>query len=221
MGDQSTKDQLAADCLNVNIKTVIDVFRTCATSIPCVYLFELGKVKDLRETFPSLISNQEDEAIVYKYGRTDNLARRSKEHQCNYGKMKNVNLELQIYSYVDPAYAVRAENKVKGHFKFAGKRLMEDNHDELVVLDKEDMKGVREMYDDVATLCMGRNTELINKIKDMEETHKNALLQKDYELLIKDNQLLQKDKEIQNYCFEKQIVEKDNEILRLKLEMCK
>ena len=230
MGDQPAKDQLGADCLNVNIKTVIDVFRSCATTTPCVYLFQLGKVKDLRDTFPSLSSNQDDEAMVCKYGRTDNLARRSGEHERNYGKMNNVSLELLIYSYVDPAYAVKAENRVKEYFQFADKNIKEEAYNEIMVLNKDELKRVSDMYNDVATLCMGRNAELINKIKEMEEVHKNALLQKDYELLMKENQIqglkkdneiqgLKKDNEIQQYSYENQILEKDNEILRLKLHM--
>jgi len=223
MGDQMAKDQLAADCLNVNIKTVIDVFRSCATTTPCVYLFQLGKVKDLLDTFPSLgLNNNDGEAMVCKYGRTDNLARRSGEHERNYGKMNNVNLELLIYSYVDPAYAVKAENKVKEYFQFADKNVKEDAHDELVVLNKDELKRVSDMYNDVATLCMGRNAELIHKIKEMEEVHKNALLQKDYEILglQKNNELLQKEIDLQCCSFQKQLMEKDNEMLRFKLQLC-
>jgi len=53
-------------------------------------------LKYLLDTFPSLSSNNADEAMVCKY--------------------------------VDPTYAVKAENRVKEHFQFADKNIIKYNN---------------------------------------------------------------------------------------------
>ena len=47
-----------------------------------------------------------DTDIVVKYGRTEDLERRTSEHNNDYSKLENVELRLMMYSFVDSSYAV-------------------------------------------------------------------------------------------------------------------
>ena len=198
MGEVKDKAEVVSECMNTNIKTVLEVFKKNTTTIPCVYLFKLGKVKDVRETF-ELDEKYNDEDILYKYGMTCDISRRCKEHEKNYGKMKNVELELSRYCYIDVLYISEAETKLQHYFQALD--VIVDNK-ELVVINKKNEKWVDELYNDVCKQFMGRNTELINKIKDLENQIK--IMKKDYELLEKDIELK----------------DKDNELLKIKLELC-
>jgi hypothetical protein len=85
------------ECIDANIEiydeiledmpaTVIkEVFSKDANTLPCVYLFSLGYVKDLRKSM----------TIVCKYGFTKELARRTSEHITNFTKIKGCDLKLK------------------------------------------------------------------------------------------------------------------------------
>ena len=78
---------MAADALNVDVSTVTQLFRKSCRAIPCVYLFEVGRVGEMRTHF-NLDDFKNDNEKVYKYGRTEDMARRAGEHQKTYGKLK-------------------------------------------------------------------------------------------------------------------------------------
>ena len=50
IGTQKQKTELSAGLLDIPIKSLVQVLKKSAESIPCVYRFSLGKVKDLRES---------------------------------------------------------------------------------------------------------------------------------------------------------------------------
>jgi prophage antirepressor-like protein len=88
MGGQDDKDALAAEALNVDQSTITQIFRKSARAIPCVYLFEVGTVGNMRQHF-NLDENKNDEDKVYKYGMSSDMARRASEHSKTYGKLKD------------------------------------------------------------------------------------------------------------------------------------
>ena len=117
MGNEIEKEELGTKILNINIETYRNVFKTHSTSLPCVYLTELGKVKDLKDTF-----NIRDD--IYKFGFTDDIDRRLSEHQSDYGKLKNVNLQLTKFTIVEQRYKVEAEKDLRQFFETFNKRLI-------------------------------------------------------------------------------------------------
>jgi hypothetical protein len=71
--------------LGVSAKIIKSVYNTISDQIPCVYLFTLGYVKDLRESMQ--LGDVYDDDIVAKYGFTKDLTRRIGEHIKKYGKI--------------------------------------------------------------------------------------------------------------------------------------
>ena len=53
------------------------------SKIPCIYVFSLGYVKELRNSM-NIDKSIDDDNIVIKYGMTDNLLRCSSEHVKEY-----------------------------------------------------------------------------------------------------------------------------------------
>ena len=54
------------------------MFKVFVDKIPCLYLFYLGNAGDLREKIPNGLGNTDK---MYKYGFTDDLERRTREHR--------------------------------------------------------------------------------------------------------------------------------------------
>ena len=71
------------------------MFKKTPRNIPCVYLFSIGQVKNLRKTLGT--DKEYNDDYVYRCGMTDNLERRTGEHEKTFRQMKNTNLEF-IYS---------------------------------------------------------------------------------------------------------------------------
>ena len=113
----------------MDLKTFKAVFDSYASTFPCIYLLSLGKVKELRDTF-NISNDINDKSTVYKYGFTEDLERRLREHTLEYGKMKNVDITLSLFHMVDNKYMSKAENEVKHLFNVFDKSLNVENIDE-------------------------------------------------------------------------------------------
>jgi hypothetical protein len=48
LGTTEQRVDVAADIVGINAQMVKDVLTTCITSMPCVYLFNVGKITELR-----------------------------------------------------------------------------------------------------------------------------------------------------------------------------
>jgi len=131
----------------------------------------LNSVKELRDTF-NISKNIPDDAIVCKYGKTDDLKRRIKEHQNNYKKLKNVELSIMCYSYVDKKLITEAENKIKNYFTSNNMKFDYENSNELVIINKEYVKNAKNTYQFVFSNCSGSMGEIINKMNEMEHEFK-------------------------------------------------
>ena len=103
-GSKKEKQYLASKLLGVYIDIIREVFNTSATKVPCVYLFTLGFAKDLRESMniPKDIPND--------------LEKRAYQHDKTFGQIKNVNLSLKYYAYIDPQYLSYSETDIKDYF---------------------------------------------------------------------------------------------------------
>jgi hypothetical protein len=208
-GSEKDKTLTASKLLGVHANAVKQVFKTSATSVPCVYLFTLGTVKDLRESM-KLNAQYTDNMIICKYGKTDNLERRTQEHITVYGSIKGSNLMLKYYSYIDPIHITSAENNIKDHMNIINAHIIFENHKELVVLEPKVLNDkISEQYDMVAKAFAGCISDLQNKIKHLEN-----------ELIIMDlkNKLIIQEKE-------KQLEDMKNkyeiELLKKELEIAK
>jgi hypothetical protein len=216
MGTKEQKDKLVSKILGVSAEAVKEVFGSSSTSVPCVYLFTLNTVKKLRKGM-NIPEKYPDNALVCKYGYTKDLPRRTSEHIKEYGKIKNVNLNLKHYSYIDPQYISNAESDICDFFGALDIGLKYKNYDELVIIKPSLLKTVDRQYKQLSNAYAGHIKDMIKQVEDLknklelsDEKHKNELKDKDIELLVKENEnnILRKDLEIERM---------KNELLQMKV----
>jgi len=111
-------DVAANDIIGTNADLVKKVLRTCITEMPCVYLFEVGKLSEMVKAYPQL-KRTDMRGSVYKYGRR---------------------LKLNLFSPVDVKDCVPAENILKDRFRDRHIEFNAEGHNytELVVINRED-----------------------------------------------------------------------------------
>ena len=191
MGSEDQKMKLGTDLLNIPVETYVAIFKKSASVLPVIYLFYLGTVGQLRETFdidPSI----PDDACVYKFGFSDDIERRLPELKRRYN-LPNVDFQLNIWNVVDEKYTSEAEGEVRDLCKGFDVRLTAKGYRELVVLNKSQLNIVKREYTYIGKKYAGATeeiqrqlTETKNALKDSENevaylkvSHKNELLEKD------------------------------------------
>jgi hypothetical protein len=201
MGTTFQKNELVSKVLGVTALAVKEVFKTSVTTTPCVYLFTLNTVKELRDSM-DIDESIPDNFIVAKYGMTKNLEQRTTQHLSDYGKMVNVDLKLKCYTYVDPQYITDAETDISDFFKNGNMMFKYQNRSELVLIDPSKIKKIEKQYNIIFKLYAGHIKDLMIRIKELEnelllikvthmhelqeEKHKNELLQRDLETTCQD-----------------------------------
>ena len=225
MGSKEEKQKLGTHILKVDLKTFKAVFDSYASTFPCIYLLSLGKVNDLRDTF-NISNDINDTSTVYKYGFTEDLERRLREHTSEYGKMKNVDISLSIFHMVDNKYMSKAENDVKHLFNVFDKSLNVDSTDEtlnkkrkeIVVLNDKEYKQINEHYKLIGLKYIGSTQFLQDKVQELQNEIKIINLNKEIEVqkLTNENEMLKR--EIQTNA---KIHELEKRTLELELKLLK
>lgn len=173
-------------CENEMTKKVLE---TSITTISCIYLFTIGTVKDLREKM-KIDDKYSDDDIVIKYGKTEDLLRRSQEHIATFKKY-NGNAKLKYYVWVDVEYQSKAEINVKKYFKRMNKLFTCESLEELAILTHDELKEVKEYYRQISDIYCGKLKNIIETYKEeiskcekkiSHEKHKYELMKKDCEL---------------------------------------
>jgi hypothetical protein len=232
MGTQQQREEVSRTVLKADPKSVKTVLGKSVCGTPCIYLFSLGKVKDLKKLdyFKEILKNFTT-GMVYKWGRTIDLKRRTGEHQITYGSIEGVKVSLEIYAHIDPIYVTNAENDIKEHFTLYNSNFSLENFKELVILDKTELSETRDKYNDLYNQYGGCLKQLVDKnnlqiqeIKDLnyQLTIKNKDIEiqgKDINLLMKDLAIKDKDLEIEKERLKSSLLEKEMEILNLKLQL--
>lgn len=198
LGTKEDKKKLVNKLLGCDIDESRRTINCSSTKISSIYLLTLGYVKDLRKTF-NIDEKFNDDNIVVKYGRTDDLSRRLKEHQDNYNKLENVNVMLKLYSYVDDKLVSQAETAVKRFFQWGKYNIDNEEYKELVVIPINDFETVKKEYELIKNNYGGDSREYIYKINMIELEFQNKLIKlekenlelknKFYELLLKTNNI--------------------------------
>jgi hypothetical protein len=213
MGILEDKQKLVGDILGVNAKVVKEVFNCDSNTLPCVYLFTLGYVKDLRD---SMKINEEynDNYIVAKFGFTKDLSRRTKEHIIHYNKINNCMLKLKHYAYIDPQYMSSAEKDIKDYVSNLNLKFSFDNDDELIIIPDKLLSLISDKYDHIGKKYSGHISELIIRIKELESYIEKITLEHKLEVSTLTSSLT-----LQTEKYEHELLKKDYEILLLKSKM--
>nr|QOI90592.1 hypothetical protein HWQ62_00461 [Pyramimonas orientalis virus] len=222
MGSQDDKVAIASEALNVDKSTITQLFKKSCKEIPCVYLFEVGTVGNMRQHF-NLDKFTNDNDKVYKYGMSNNMARRSAEHQKTFGKLTDNSFQLTVFSYIDTLFTSKAETKLKHAFDCMKIHLEDERYNELVVIEKNQIQSITELYRDIHTCYAGMNSDIIHQMQEMQVNHQielnkketiNMLLQKDILLHKKDIDLLNNTLELERTKHKNHLQEAELNMLR-------
>jgi hypothetical protein len=195
LGTKVARQELASNLLDVSPAMIKNVFKKSTSTLPCIYLIELGSLNDsvLRKSFKVDEDDYLEKKIkVGKFGLTDDLVRRTGEHKNTYGSMNGVNMKLIMFQFIDPLYLSEAETSLKSFMRILDIKFEYKNHKELIAYTKSELESIQKQFRMIGNNYKGQITELINinkelehkyQIKLAEERHKNELLQKDIEIL--------------------------------------
>ena len=202
MGSEQQKKQLSSKLLGVTTEAIDAVFKKSVSSVPAVYLFTFGFVKDLRESMnidPSIPDNY----IVAKYGRCEDLNIRKSAHIKTYGKIKNVDIRLLYFAMIDPQFVSEAETTISHYYIDTNMKINYENHTEIIAFDPKKTNNIKNQYTLVQNLYAGKYKELIlineNLKKDIESKNKeieNIAHNHKLQLKLKDKELELKDKDV-------------------------
>ena len=180
-GSDKQRAVAAAEVVGVQNEHLKEVLDICATDVPCVYLFLVGKIVDLKKHFDEFKDRRS--GMVFKYGKTNNLLRRCQEHTRTYGSWAGSTFRIAQWVPIHPNEISSAEAMVKDLLKH--KQIQFKNHKELVVLAQSDMKEVRQVFRSVFDeygMSTNEMTKLRHKVKFLEndvQHHLSQALQKD------------------------------------------
>jgi hypothetical protein len=174
MGSARQRIALAKDLVGADLEMIKSIQGITSGAISCIYLILLGTVGDLREAM-SIGDSRPDSDCVYKFGKTNDLAKRTGQHVDKYGEIPGVNVRVVYYGYVDEDLATRAEGEIRrilhSHdmkFKYTGTR-------ELVIISPNSLKDIKKDYDRVIELNRGTVAGLGASLEVMESKHAAAL----------------------------------------------
>jgi hypothetical protein len=223
-GNKDKKEELASELLNVNVRCIRDVFKSSVNSFPCVYLLELGKVSNLRESL-GISDEIDDKMTVYKYGMTEDMKDRMLKHINDYGKMKNVEMNLKLFSYIDVKYKVNAEQDLRLFFNSINLKLEVDGRNELIVLQDNMYKIVENHFKTVSNEYLGATREIQKEMETLKNNYEKEMLKVSTDMLKKDLEIQKLLNEKDNYknMYNYSVKEQENKdtIYKLQIENLK
>lgn len=188
-GTKEQKIEVSKKILNVDADHLRSIMGKCPLDIKCIYLIDI-KVND---------GNKK----VFKYGFTDNVQRRFKEHMKTYGE----NISLESFVFIPTLSLSKAESEFKN--SISRYRFPAEQERELISLCEESVVNVKTIFKTISEKYTGNMKEQIiyfeNQMKDL--THQ-------FDLKIKD-----KDMEVIEWKHKYQMKSKDVELLELRLQL--
>jgi len=225
-----------------NPASILQDYHSRSSRFSGIYLIRIGKVKALRTSMKASINqyppNEFDNAYIYKYGRSNNIARRYGEHIADrlYGQYGN-DLKIELVAFTPAAETISAESTISGYvrdrnlaFEFtdnAGKC-----HDELIIIKRDELAGVREEYikmihkypssenefalhvDSIRSGYLKTIAELEHRCELQDALHTGELKEKD--ALLKD---AHHERSMSEERHKNALLERDIEIMNMKLKM--
>jgi hypothetical protein len=151
-----------------SIRCVDTFLHTSCCRLPALYLFQIDKSKT---------DNDRNAVVTLKYGISNNLKRRAREHVRTFGP----SIDLCLHTYVDPIFQKDAECDVKRFFKETGfdipKTFRGARHRELAIVPISQMPVVRKEYARIGALYMTHIIEAALVRKELR-MYKQLLVEK-------------------------------------------
>ena len=179
-GTDIQKAKTFSRALGIDYPTVLAFCSTLQRKISAIYLFQIGIVKNLR-TKLDIPDDYPDNAPVYKYGRTNDIRRRFKNHIDNkYSEKNGFNCKLITMWFVSEERLTKAERILKQHLIDKHWYLENDKHTEIAIINLPKKQIVDELNPIFSQYASEINT-LENKVSEL--TTEVILLKKDIEIL--------------------------------------
>lgn len=201
MGTPEQKTKVISQISGCSPDAVKSVLGTSTSKVSCVYLYKIGTVEQLR-TSMKISKDIKDDMIIAKYGMTDDLKRRTNEHNKTFSKCDGSNLQLIYSTWIDDSYISTAEVDIKDYFENLDCSFKYKNMDELVVISQKQMNNMRKFYETV-------NEKYSGKLKTIIENHQTEVIDLKHSIDI----IKEKNKQIMLEC---DIKLKDQEIKHIK-----
>lgn len=138
------------DIMKHDNKTLYNYWKDILFTQSVVYLFKLGRIKNLRDSLKiDLDHRYSDDLWVVKFGKTTQLKARTNQHEEHYGLLPYVELNLVLQTRYDVRYLSDAENTIKEHFRMTNTLITDNAHyKELAVASDEDITtNIKYVYD--------------------------------------------------------------------------
>ena len=212
-GTTEQRVQVSAKILNVDAEHLTAVMGKCANPIACVYLIDIKRESDGRR--------------VYKYGRTNNVRRRFREHITTYG----ADIELVKFGLIPVSSCVQAENDLRNFVKGFAYQGNEDLADkvELIQLNDEELELTGAEILRIANAFGGDMRDQLSlyekQITDLKHKHQLEIKDLQHQLDLRD-----RDIELAEYKHQAELAEarhqlelkdKDIALLHMQLELAR
>jgi hypothetical protein len=177
LGTQEQREQLVKQIKGgADPESVKNVLKCSVTSTPCIYLFCLGGVKDLKEKeeFKEALTNHKNSDKVYKYGKSIDLRRRTGEHRRSWAPLE---IKLTKYAYIDPQYISKVELELKNYLSddLECKFLKVTHNNEIVVLSNQQLKLLSDKYVDFSREYGGCLTDITKTNIELERMMQSTI----------------------------------------------
>jgi hypothetical protein len=201
-GTAEQRMRVSAKILDIGIEQLAAIMGKCANNIACIYLIDIKRENDGRR--------------VYKYGRTNSIRRRFREHTKTYGD----DIELVKFGFIPASDCVKAESDLRNFvkdFAYSGDEDLADRV-ELIQLNKEELNQTINQMLEISDAASGNMHDqlAIYEVKMKDKDHE--LTEARHQLALKDKDLELKDKDIEHLKAEHQAELKDKDIALLRAE---
>ena len=166
----------------ISYETIKDFLSINVSPTPCVYLFVLGKAKEMKDNqlVSSYLVDVPDNNYICKFGRTKDLASRSYRHKITYGD----HIRLAIYAKIDLFYLVNAENSIISYFKNNNNIIKYESKKEIVSLSPQQFKEAKKYYADI-------EKDFNKSLNDIKK--ENEITKKSYQLSLERQHVMYKE----------------------------
>jgi hypothetical protein len=158
--------------------------------LPSIYIFSLGKVKELRESL-SITNEHKDDFVVAKYGYTKDFTNTTKTLREKYEHIDKIELQLLHHYYIDQKHIFKAEKEIRDRFVYY--HYQPYNLGEFIIIPTFMNDTIQHIYRVISQKHTGKNAFIMNKMNDLMREHEIVLQREIAEFV---SQLKQKDSEI-------------------------
>jgi hypothetical protein len=183
LGSHSRQHILPDNILGGTYTNIVGHLRKISPSIPCIYLMRVGTVVELSDVmhFRKGINN---EHIVFKYGRSNNLVARMGSHSPNYMREFDRDITLEYFHCIDPNYLVPAEADVRNYVNDNNISYKYKNNNKLTILSTEQLKKIKVVYSKIGCKYMKCIDDNILALELSQEKCRNKAICAQYDKII-------------------------------------